>query len=929
MESQLAQLLEARHEEILRRWTLHVARFHASESHSQTELMDHVPQFLTSVVKNLRLGRQERARDYDSPSAVKRQGMQHGLQRLRLGFDLEAVVREYGELREIIDDVCEEAGCLPSLDEERVLNQCLSQAVAEAVSSFSKSQRTRLQEGRLTLDAVENGDAFFILDAQWRFVRVNRAQELLSATPREDSLGRSFWDVFPATRDPALQFWTQYHRVMNERIPVAFEEFYAPLNLWTEATAYPEQDGGIIVFLRDVTRKKQLEAALKLSEERYELASRATHEAIWDWDLRSDTVAWNQGVSSLFGYAPGEVGAGAAWWIDHIHPEDRERVSNDIHAFIDSASTARWLNEYRFLRADGGYSEIVDRGYLARDEHGRALRMVGAMQDLTTQRAAEAENQRLALETQRAQERARIALDATRLGTWDHDPQTGALVWDARCKELFGLPPEAPVTWETFVSGVHPEDREGVLRSVRSSLDPTGDGRYHIEYRSVGPLDGGVRWLDAHGKGFFDEARRPVRFAGTVLDITERKLLEAERVALLEREQAARTEAEEANRLKDDFLATVSHELRTPLTAILGWVQILRGGQLPEERRTRALETVERNAHAQAQLVEDLLDISRIMSGKLVLEVESVDLSAVVEAALESIRPAAAAKGIRLQPALDSIAQVMGDPTRLQQIVWNLLSNAVKFTPREGRVQVLVERRDSSVEITVADTGKGIPPEFLPHVFERFRQAEGSVSRKYGGLGLGLSIVKHLVELHGGTIEVFSAGEGQGATFTVRLPTAVLKRRETPSAVSAPPPREEAALRCPPQLEGLRVLIVDDEADTRELLRTLLENCRAVVETASSAEEGLRRLTQRRPHVLLSDIGMPGEDGYTFIRKVRALSASEGGRTPAVALTAYARAEDRTRALLAGFKAHVPKPIERSELLAVLLSVAPPPEERS
>ncbi|WNG19490.1 PAS domain-containing protein [Cystobacter fuscus] len=1087
----------------MRRWIGHVACFHATETHSRSELEDHMPEFLTALCRNLREGHHERARDYDSSSPVKNQGARHGLQRLRIGFDLEAVVREYGELREILDDLFEEAGLVPSLDEERIINQSLSLAVAEAVSSYTASQRLRLHEGRLTLDAVENGDAFFILDAEWRMVRVNRTQERLGQMPREQSLGRVFWDVFPLTRDPSLQYWTQYHRVMRERVPVAFEEYYAPLDLWTEVTAYPEEAGGIIVFFRNVNEKKRLEAALKRSEERYELASRATQEAIWDWDLMTDSIAWNEGVRTLFGYAPEEVGASGAWWLEHIHPEDRERVDRDIHAFIASASAERWVCEYRFLRADGSPAEIVDRGYLARDERGRPLRMVGAMQDVTAQREAEAEsararrfeqlrerqilglaeaaaaihgassregmlralalharalveshqavvfltedqnraqalsevslsekyepwreyaakpegsdlyawvcernqpvrmtraeleahprwrglgahhhehppmrgwlavplvgrdgknlgliqlsdkldggdfsaddealivqlaqytsgaleNERLALETQKAQERARIAVEATQLGTWDLDPRTGTLIWDARCKQLFGLPPDAPVDYPSFLSLLHPEDRERVDQVVQRSMDFQGGGAFHTEYRTVRASDGAERWLDARGRTFFDGQQRPVRFTGTVLDITERKQLEAERVALLEREQAARTEAEKANRLKDDFLATVSHELRTPLTAILGWVQILRSGQLPEERRMRALETVERNAHAQSQLVEDLLDISRIMSGKLVLEVESVDLCAVVEASLESIRPAAAAKGILLQPVLDSIATVMGDPTRLQQVVWNLLSNAVKFTPKGGRVQVLVERRDSSVEIVVADSGKGIPVDFLPHVFERFRQAEGSVARKYGGLGLGLSIVKHLVEAHGGTIDAFSEGEGRGATFTVRLPTAVVRRKE-PGASSSSGSRDEPDLSCPPQLEGLRVLLVDDEADTREFLRTLLEACRVRVETAGSAAEGLRALLQTRPHLLISDIGMPGEDGHAFIRKVRALPASEGGRIPAVALTAYARAEDRTRALLAGFKAHVPKPIERSELLAVILSLIPPPEER-
>ncbi|EPX63806.1 Chemotaxis protein methyltransferase CheR [Cystobacter fuscus DSM 2262] len=396
--------------------------------------------------------------------------------------------------------------------------------------------------------------------------------------------------------------------------------------------------------------------------------------------------------------------------------------------------------------------------------------------------------------------------------------------------------------------------------------------------------------------------------------------IEREWQRLLASEKAARQEAEEANRLKDEFLATVSHELRTPLTAMLGWVQVLRNGNLPPEKRERALETVERNARAQGQLIEDLLDVSRIMSGKLKLDVGPVEVGHVVEQALESVRPAADAKGLRLQTALDSTGHVMGDAHRLQQVVWNLLSNAVKFTPKGGRVQVFVERRDSAVEITVADTGRGIAPEFLPHVFEHFRQAEGLLTRRAGGLGLGLSIVKQLVEMHGGTVAAFSEGVGQGATFTVRLPLSAAMRREA----TLPPSLQHAhpGIPCPPELTGLRVLVVDDEQDTRELLRTLLEECHAEVSTAASVAEGLERLKQELPDVLISDIGMPGEDGFHLISRVRALPPKEGGRTPAVALTAYARVEDRTRALLAGFHSHVPKPVEPVELLVVLASLS-------
>ncbi len=396
----------------------------------------------------------------------------------------------------------------------------------------------------------------------------------------------------------------------------------------------------------------------------------------------------------------------------------------------------------------------------------------------------------------------------------------------------------------------------------------------------------------------------------------ERERLAEERGALLLAEQAARAEAERANRLKDEFLATVSHELRTPLTAIIGWMQLLRTGQLDPERRERALDTIERNARALGQLVEDILDVSRIMSGKMQLEVEPVRVVDPTEAAIDAVRPAADAKSIRIHPTLDTHAFVMGDPGRLQQIVWNLLANAVKFTPKGGRVHVLVERRDSSIAISVKDTGCGIDPRFLPYVFERFRQAEGSTTRLHGGLGLGLAIVKHLVELHGGTISAASDGAGKGALFVVLLPVAATRQNPRTST-------PDADFDCPQEIRGLRVLVVEDDADTRELLRNILTTCGAAVELAASVSEALAALRRAPPDVLLSDIGMPTEDGYTFIRRVRALPEAEGGRVPAVALTAFARTEDRTAALRAGFRAHVPKPIDIGELLAVIASLAP------
>ncbi|MBC8071674.1 MAG: response regulator [Deltaproteobacteria bacterium] len=422
------------------------------------------------------------------------------------------------------------------------------------------------------------------------------------------------------------------------------------------------------------------------------------------------------------------------------------------------------------------------------------------------------------------------------------------------------------------------------------------------------------RWFDVFASRVGDPE---LRLVGVVFkNVNERKRAELAREAAFAAEQAARREAEQASRLKDEFLATVSHELRTPLHAMLGWLSLLRGDRVPDEKRDQALETIERNARSQARLIEDLLDVSRILAGKLRLDVEPTELRHAIEAAIETVRPAAEAKGVRLQAALSSGAIVMGDAQRLQQVVWNLVSNAVKFTPGGGRVQIVLQRLDSAVEITVVDSGIGIPAAFLPHVFERFRQADGGTTRVQGGMGLGLSIVRHLVEMHGGNVSAESEGEGQGSRFTLRLPLAVVNRIEpAPAQIRHP-------FECPPELMGLTILVVDDEEDAREVLRTMLEGCGAIVRVAGSVSAALRCFEDDPPRVLLTDIGMPGDDGYALIRSIRALPPEAGGDTPAVALTAYARSEDRTRCMLAGFSNHVPKPVEPRELLAVVASLA-------
>jgi PAS domain S-box-containing protein len=404
----------------------------------------------------------------------------------------------------------------------------------------------------------------------------------------------------------------------------------------------------------------------------------------------------------------------------------------------------------------------------------------------------------------------------------------------------------------------------------------------------------------------------------------EESLRQAEKqgIELLERERVARTEAEEANRLKDEFLATLSHELRSPLNAIVAWSHILRDPGLDPDTLARAVQAIDRNARAQAQLVADLLDVSSIVTGKFHMSVSPVRLSDVVESADETVRPAALARDIRVELAIDpAVGPLLGNASRLQQVVWNLLSNAIRFAPVGGQVQVRVEVAGPSVELSVTDDGPGIDPAFLPYIFDRFRQADSSSTRHHGGLGLGLAIARHLVELHGGTVEARNREDRPGAVFTVRLPRRQEASTEGMSAASAPSRARAEAAKAAQLLDDVSILVVDDEVDTREAMAVGLGRHGARVITASSAGEGLDALARERPQVLVADIGMAGEDGYALLRKVRALPVERGGATPAIALTAYANPQDRLNALRAGFQRHVSKPVTPADLAAAVVSL--------
>jgi PAS domain S-box-containing protein len=653
-------------------------------------------------------------------------------------------------------------------------------------------------------------------------------------------------------------------------------------------------------------------------------------DAIISKTLDGIITSWNKGAERIFGYTADEV---IGKPVTILIPKDHEDEEPTILARLRAGKRIEHYETIR-VRKDG---KLLDISLTVSPIKGPNGEIVGASKiarDITEQKQA-----RRAFDE--ASARLKLALDAARLGDWSWDAQTDMVTLSETAANLFGIPPGPHMTWTQMNELLHPDDRQHAKVAVENALANHSD--YDIEYR-VERADNTEVWVSSKGRGIYADDGTTVGMLGFLHDISIRKrneeTLQQQAEALLTLNQTAQTarseaeqaaaqnerlykQAEESSRLKEEFLATISHELRTPLSAILGWTRMLRMGQLSPENAAKALDTIERNARAQAQLVDDLLDVSRIITGKLRMDVRPADPNSFIDAAVEAVKPAAEAKGVRVQKVVDTGAvSIPGDPVRLQQVIWNLLSNAIKFTPRGGRVQIYSQRVNSHLEIVVSDSGQGISPDFLPHVFDRFRQADQKTSRQHGGMGLGLAIVRHLVEMHGGSVRASSEGEGKGATFTVMLPIAPVYQVDASGSRVHPGARDLLpANDITDRLDDLTILVVDDEADTRELLRQGLEYCGAKVRVAGSAAEALDELKVSLPDVVISDIGMPGSDGYDLIRQVRRLPAARGGKIAAIALTAYTRTEDRLQALRAGYDMHVPKPVELAELVAVAASV--------
>lgn len=687
---------------------------------------------------------------------------------------------------------------------------------------------------------------------------------------------------------------------------------------WVIDTASPwfGSDGefqGYIGSVIDISKRKDAEAK---AQEQQRLLRAVTNNAwvsLFIMDENQQCVFMNPAAELMTGFTLDEVwGRALHDIIHHTRPDGSPYPLEECPIDRAFPQNNQERGEEVFVHKNGSFYFVSYTASPIRYA-GEIRGTVIEVRDITQEKEAERD-------LRESEARFRQLADAMPQIVWVTRADGYHEYYNKRWYEYLGLDFEE-TCGDLWANSLHPEDRERARLRWAVALE-TGEP-YEIEYR-FRRHDGEYRWFLGRALPVRDKSGKITRWYGTCTDIDEQKRMNQQREALLASEQEARSDAERASQLKDEFLLTLSHELRTPLNALLGWSTLLKRKDLDQTRIRQGLDVIERNVRIQSQLIDDLLDMSRIISGKLRLNVQQVELVSIIEAAVETVRLSAMAKGIRLKQVLDPSAGIVsGDPARLQQVVWNLLSNAIKFTPKGGRVQVVLERVDSHVEISVIDTGLGISPEFLPYVFDKFRQADASLTREHGGLGLGLAIVKHLVELHGGSVKVESAGLSKGATFIVELPLVVVHREQSEN-------KDEPDLAEPgatvddyweSALNGFKVLVVDDEPDARELIRCVLEDSKAQVITAGSAREALEILMREQPDVLVSDIGMPQEDGYKFIHKVRTLPFESGGKIPAVALTAYARADDRKRALMAGYQMHISKPVEPSELIAVVSSL--------
>ncbi len=902
------------------------------------------------------------------------------------------------------------------------------------VRAAAEQYRQQQEWFEVTLSSI--GDAVIATDATGAITYLNPVAENLTDWSQDEARGRQLREVFDVvkerTREPVENPVEKVLRhgdvvgLSNHTILITKSGSEIPID--DSAAPIRNNSGeiiGVVLIFRDVTARREAERQIADRDWRYRMMSDASNDVIWDWDLRKNQITWNDSLRSQFGYE--SVESSVDWWTERVHPDDRDRVVDGLEELVRS-DKEKWVDEYRFRRADGSYAYVIDRGKVLRDSSGEGVRMVGSMVDLTDRQEAE---DRL----RESEERVRLAVESTNIGTFDYSPLTGELEWSDRCKMAFGVPVDEDVTIEIFFERLHSDDRIMVERELESALDPNGDGHYAAEYRSMWP-DGTVRWIQAQGQAFFaeeDSVRVAYRLIGTVLDLTDRKKAEDDLKVSMERfrnladsisqfawmadetgyihwynqrwfdytgttpeemegwgwqkvhhsdyvervteHYKAAVEAgdawedtfplrgrdgqfrwflsrampirndegkiirwvgtntdvttqmelqeelrniaaqlSEADRRKDDFLATLAHELRNPLAPIRTGLEVMKYAQDDAETLEEVRSVMERQTHQLIALVDDLLDISRITRGKFELRRCQVNLNEVIQSAVEASRPLIDDNLHQLDIAIpEHPITIHADPHRLAQVVSNLLNNAAKYTVDGGTIRLKVEQFEEHVLISVADNGIGIPSEMTHHIFEMFAQIDRPMEKGYTGLGIGLTLVKSLVEMHGGTIEVHSDGANQGSQFRVFLPFGTDRTDYNGQQVSDGVEMASPSLR--------KILVVDDNRAAAEMLAMIVKMLGHEVRVANDGREGVDAAREFQPDVILMDIGMPRMNGYEAARVIRGQDWGTGIHL--VALTGWGQDEDRKRTREAGFDHHLVKPAEPADLLKVLAEGRP------
>ncbi|MCY7383280.1 MAG: PAS domain S-box protein, partial [Microcoleus sp. CAN_BIN18] len=782
-------------------------------------------------------------------------------------------------------------------------------------SDISDRKRTEeeLRQKNAILNVINESapTPIFVKDREGRIIYANPATLEIMGKPASEVIGGRDLDLYPVV-ELAVTVTENDRRIMESGKTEVLEESHDGIRTFLVMKApYHNQAGeviGLIGISSDITNRKLAEVALQEQTKLLQVIIDSIGDGLILANQQGEFVLFNRAAVGMFGQLTNEK-SHQEWSSTYgLFLADQKTLFPENELPLTRAIKGEYVNDVEvFVRRQDAESRWVSiSGYPVVDTSSAIKGGVIVCRDITERKQSEA----ALLESEA---RFRNMANNAPFMVWVTDSTGYCTFLSESWYEFTGQTEETGLGFG-WVNAVHPEDREHAMNVFLTANE--GQEPYSTEFR-LGRKDGGYSWvLDAAVPRFTDSGQFE-GYIGSAIDITERKQVETERDMVLQLEQTARAEAERANRIKDEFLAVLSHELRSPLNPILGWSQLLIGGKLSAAKTAKALETIERNARLQSQLIEDLLDVSRILQGKLRLTVAPVNVATIILSALETVQLAAEAKKIQIQTILNpDVGQVAGDTGRLQQVVWNLLSNAVKFTPEGGGVEVRLTQIDRQVQIQVVDTGKGILPDFLPYVFEHFRQEDGATTRKFGGLGLGLAIVRQLIELHGGTVFAESPGEGQGATFTVRLP--LLNddsSRQEEAAVNSSLSPDMSSL----PLARLRILVVDDEPDSRDLVAFVLGQAGAEVISLSSAAEALLSIAQTAPDLIVSDIGMPDMDGYMLIQHIRTQLAPQNRELLAIALTAYAGEANERQVLQAGFDQHLSKPIDPTELVATVV----------